>query len=121
MSVEADSPYPLSVEGNRRAPSGGPSTRAAGTRAQPSVALGNGPRPAPHERLHTCECDLVAGDVRGLAVHIAARIAALGNAHEILTSSTVKDLVVGSGIEFTERGTRTLKGVPGRWRIYAVR
>jgi class 3 adenylate cyclase len=70
--------------------------------------------------VHTGECDLVAGDVRGLAVHIAARIAALANTHEIVTSSTVKDLVVGSGIEFAERGTRTLKGVPGKWKIYAV-
>ncbi|MGH8301289.1 MAG: adenylate/guanylate cyclase domain-containing protein [Steroidobacteraceae bacterium] len=70
--------------------------------------------------VHTGECEVVAGDVRGIAVHIAARIAALANQHEILTSSTVKDLVVGSGIEFVQRGTRTLKGVPGEWTVYAV-
>jgi class 3 adenylate cyclase len=70
--------------------------------------------------VHTGECEVVDGDLRGLAVHIAARIATLAQPQEILVSSTVKDLVVGSGIEFTERGTRTLKGVPGRWRIHAV-
>jgi class 3 adenylate cyclase len=69
---------------------------------------------------HTGECELVAGDLRGLAVHIVARIAALAEAHEILVSRTVKDLVVGSGIEFTDRGTEALKGVPGTWSTYAV-
>jgi class 3 adenylate cyclase len=71
--------------------------------------------------VHTGECELVAGDLRGLAVHIVARISALGDAHEILVSGTVKDLVVGSGIEFTDRGTEALKGVPGTWSTYAVK
>lgn len=60
--------------------------------------------------VHAGECELVAGDLRGLAVHIVARISALADAHEILVSGTVKDLVVGSGIEFTDRGTEALKG-----------
>ena len=55
-----------------------------------------------------------------LAVHVAARVAALAGADEILVSSTVRDLVVGSGIAFVDRGSRVLKGVPGRWRIYAA-
>jgi class 3 adenylate cyclase len=70
--------------------------------------------------VHTGECEVVADDLRGLAVHIVARIAALAEAHEILVSRTVKDLVVGSGIEFTDRGTEALKGVPGTWPTYAV-
>jgi class 3 adenylate cyclase len=70
--------------------------------------------------VHTGECELVAGDLRGLAVHIVARISALADAHEIV-SGTVKDLVVGSGIEFTDRGTEALKGVPGAWSTYAVK
>jgi class 3 adenylate cyclase len=56
----------------------------------------------------------------GLAVHIGARISALAGAGEILVSSTVKDLVVGSGLEFEDRGSRELKGVPGEWRVYAL-
>ena len=71
--------------------------------------------------VHTGECELVAGDLRGLAVHIVARISALADAHEILVSGTVKDLVVGSGIEFTDRGTEALEGVPGTWSTYAVK
>lgn len=71
--------------------------------------------------LHTGEIELAGGDVRGLAVHIGARIAALAGAREVLVSSTVKDLVVGSGIEFDDRGTHSLKGLPGKWRLYAVR
>jgi class 3 adenylate cyclase len=71
--------------------------------------------------LHTGEIELEGGDVRGIAVHIGARIAKLAGPGEVLVSSTVKDLVVGSGIEFDDRGARALKGVPGEWRIYAVR
>jgi class 3 adenylate cyclase len=55
-----------------------------------------------------------------MAVNIGARISALAGAGEVLVSSTVKDLVVGSGIEFAERGTAQLKGVPGEWPLYAV-
>jgi class 3 adenylate cyclase len=59
-------------------------------------------------------------DIAGIAVHTGARVAALAGGGEVLVSSTVKDLVAGSGIEFAERGTHVLKGVPGEWRIFAV-
>jgi class 3 adenylate cyclase len=70
--------------------------------------------------LHTGECEVMNGDVGGLAVHIGARVMACAGPGEVLVSSTVKDLVVGSGIEFRERGLRELKGVPGEWRLFAV-
>ena len=70
--------------------------------------------------LHTGECELRDGDVGGLAVHIGARVAGIAGAGEVVVSGTVKDLVVGSDIPFTERGTHTLKGAPGEWRLYAV-
>ena len=64
----------------------------------------------------------LAGDrVRGVAVHIGARVAASANTGEVLVSSTVKDLVAGSGIEFDDRGSYSLKGVPGEWHLFAVR
>jgi class 3 adenylate cyclase len=68
--------------------------------------------------LHTGECELLDGDVGGIAVHIAARVAALAGAAEILVSSTVKDLVVGSDLAFVDQGTHELRGVPGEWRLY---
>jgi len=71
--------------------------------------------------LHTGECELMGGDIGGIAVHIAARVAALAGAGEVLVSSTVKDLVAGSGISFEERGRRALKGVPGEWELFAAR
>ena len=71
--------------------------------------------------LHTGECELMGADVGGIAVHIAARVAAQAGADEIIVSSTVKDLVAGSGIEFEDRGTHRLKGVPDEWRLFAVR
>ena len=70
--------------------------------------------------LHTGEIELQGDDVAGLAGHIAARISALAGAREILVSSTVRDLVVGSGLEFDDHGTQELKGVPGEWRVFAV-
>jgi class 3 adenylate cyclase len=70
--------------------------------------------------LHTGECELVDGKVGGLAVHIGARVAAEAAPGEVLVSSTVKDLVAGSEIEFIDRGTRELKGVPGAWQLYSV-
>jgi len=70
--------------------------------------------------LHTGEIELRGDDVAGMAVHIGARVSALAGAGEVLVSSTVKDLVAGSGIEFEDRGERELKGVPGSWRLYAV-
>ena len=70
--------------------------------------------------LHTGECELVDGGIHGLAVHIAARVTALAGNREVLVSSTVKDLVAGSGIEFVDRGPQTLKGVPDEWRLFLV-
>jgi class 3 adenylate cyclase len=69
--------------------------------------------------LHAGECELIDGKVGGVAVHIGARVAAQAEPNEILVSSTVRDLVAGSGIEFEDRGLRTLKGV-GEWRLFAV-
>ena len=71
--------------------------------------------------LHTGEVELVESGVRGIAVHIGARVSALAGPGEILVSSTVKDLVIGSGIAFQDRGTHELKGVPERWRLFAAR
>jgi class 3 adenylate cyclase len=70
--------------------------------------------------VHTGECELIGNDVGGMAVHIGARVAAQAEPGEVLVSSTVKDLVVGSGIEFADRGSHELKGVPGEWRLLAV-
>jgi class 3 adenylate cyclase len=70
--------------------------------------------------LHTGECEIRNGDVGGLAVHIGARVMGAAGPGEVLVSSTVKDLVVGSGIGFEERGERELKGVPGAWRLFKV-
>jgi pimeloyl-ACP methyl ester carboxylesterase len=70
--------------------------------------------------VHTGECEIVDGKPRGLAVHIGARVAALAGPDEILVSSTVKDLVSGSGIGLKSRGLHRLKGVDGRWRLYSV-
>jgi class 3 adenylate cyclase len=70
--------------------------------------------------LHTGEVEIMNGDIGGLAVHIGARVMAAAGPSEVLVSSTVRDLVVGSGISFEERGKRELKGVPGEWRLFAV-
>ncbi|MGH3135240.1 MAG: adenylate/guanylate cyclase domain-containing protein [Gaiellaceae bacterium] len=70
--------------------------------------------------LHTGECELVDGKVAGIAVHTGARVAALARPGEVVVSSTVKDLVAGSEIEFREYGVHELKGVPGEWRLFAV-
>ncbi len=70
--------------------------------------------------LHTGECELVDGKVGGIAVHIGARVSAEAGPGEVLVSSTVKELVAGSGLEFADRGPAELKGVPGEWRLYAV-
>jgi class 3 adenylate cyclase len=70
--------------------------------------------------LHSGECELLGEDIGGMAVHIAARVSALAGADEVLVSRTVKDLVVGSGIEFEDRGAHTLKGVPDEWQLHAV-
>jgi pimeloyl-ACP methyl ester carboxylesterase len=70
--------------------------------------------------LHTGEVELMGDDVGGIAVHIAARVGAKAAAGEVLVSNTVKDLVAGSGIRFSDRGTHELKGVPDEWRLLAV-
>lgn len=71
--------------------------------------------------LHTGECELLPDDdVGGLAVHIGARVSSLAGPGEVLVSSTVRDLIVGSGLSLVDRGEHELKGVPGPWRIYAV-
>jgi class 3 adenylate cyclase len=70
--------------------------------------------------LHTGECEIVDGKVSGIAVHTGARVAAHAGPGEVLVSSTVKDLVAGSGLEFEDRGVHELKGIPGEWRLYAA-
>ncbi|HYY34325.1 MAG TPA: adenylate/guanylate cyclase domain-containing protein [Gaiellaceae bacterium] len=71
--------------------------------------------------LHTGECEVANGKVAGIAVHTGARVASLAQPKEVLVSSTVKDLVAGSEIGFEDRGSHELKGIPGEWRLYAVR
>jgi class 3 adenylate cyclase len=70
--------------------------------------------------LHTGECERVDGKIGGLPVNIGARVAANAGAGEVVVSSTVKDLVAGSEIQFDDRGEHELKGVPGSWRLYSV-
>jgi len=70
--------------------------------------------------LHTGECEQLDGKVGGIAVHIGARVAAEARPGEVIVSRTVKDLVAGSGIDFQERGSAELKGVPGEWQLFAV-
>jgi class 3 adenylate cyclase len=70
--------------------------------------------------LHTGGCEVAEGKVAGIAVHTGARVAAQAGADEVLVSSTVKDLVAGSGITFSERGLHELKRIPGEWRLFAV-
>jgi class 3 adenylate cyclase len=71
--------------------------------------------------LHTGEIELRRNDVAGMAVHIGARVAAVAGPGEVLVSGAIPPLVVGSGIEFEDRGEHELKGVPGTWRLYAVK
>jgi pimeloyl-ACP methyl ester carboxylesterase len=70
--------------------------------------------------VHTGECEVMGADLGGMAVHIGARVGARAAPGEVLVSSAVRDLVVGSGIEFADRGTHELKGVPGEWQLLAV-
>jgi len=70
--------------------------------------------------VHTGECEVIGPKIGGLAVHIGARVTAAAGADDVLVSSTVKDLVAGSGLRFEDRGTHALKGVPGEWRLFAV-
>ena len=70
--------------------------------------------------LHTGECEVRGDDIGGIGVHIGARVSALAPPNDVLVSSTLRDLVIGSGLKFEERGTHQLKGVPGEWHLFAV-
>jgi class 3 adenylate cyclase len=70
--------------------------------------------------LHIGECEVRGDDIGGIGVHIGARVSALAGPNDVLVSSTLRDLVIGSGLEFEERGAHELKGVPGEWRLFAV-
>ncbi|APE16462.1 adenylate/guanylate cyclase domain-containing protein [Mycolicibacterium pallens] len=70
--------------------------------------------------LHTGECEVRGDDIGGIGVHIGARVSAMAGPDEVLVSSTLRDLVIGSGLEFEDRGAHQLKGVPGEWRLSAV-
>jgi len=70
--------------------------------------------------LHTGECEVRGDDIGGIGVHIGARVSALAGPNDVLVSSTVRDLVIGSGLEFEDRGAHALKGVPGQWHLFAV-
>ena len=88
-----------------------------------ALAIGAAVRPLGLEiraGCHTGEVELAGDDVRGVAVHIGARVAALAGPGQVLVSSTVKDLVAGSGLSFDDFGTHALKGVDGEWHLYAV-
>ena len=68
----------------------------------------------------TGECEIRGDDIGGIGVHIGARVSALAGPNDVLVSSTLRDLVIGSGLGFEERGAHELKGVPGEWRLFAV-
>ena len=70
--------------------------------------------------IHSGECEVIGEEVGGIAVHIGARIAGQAGSGEVLVSSTVRDLVAGSGIRFEDRGRHSLKGVSGEWSLFAV-
>jgi class 3 adenylate cyclase/pimeloyl-ACP methyl ester carboxylesterase len=70
--------------------------------------------------IHTGECEVIGDDIGGMAVHLAARVAALAGPGEVLVTGTVRDLVIGSPLQFEARGRHTLKGVPGEWPLYAA-
>src|SRR5262249_52944949 len=69
--------------------------------------------------LHTGECEVRSDDIGGIGVHIGARVSALARPNDVLVSSTLRDLVIGSGLKFDDRGAHQLKGVPGEWRLFA--
>jgi class 3 adenylate cyclase len=79
-------------------------------------ALGIGVRAG----LHTGECEVRGDDIGGIGVHMGARVSALARANEVLVSSTLRDLVLGSRLESEERGAHELRGVPGEWHLFAV-
>jgi class 3 adenylate cyclase len=71
--------------------------------------------------VHAGECEVRGDDLAGMTVHVAARVAALARAGEVLVTGTVRDVVIGSDLAFDERGKHTLRGVPGEWAVLAVR
>ena len=94
-----------------------------GRAVQAAMAIGDDLRPLELQiraGVHTGECELIADKIGGIAVHIAARIAADAEPGEVLVSSTVKNLVAGSGLAFSARGRRSFKGVPEKWEVFAV-
>jgi len=70
--------------------------------------------------VHTGECERVGDKLAGIALHIGARLATLAEPGEVVLSSTVRDLVSGSGLSFRDRGSHALRGVPGEWRLFAL-
>lgn len=70
--------------------------------------------------VHTGEIEIMGEDIGGIGVHIGSRVSALAGSGEVMVSRTVKDLVAGSGIEFEDRGSQRLKGVPEEWQLYSV-
>jgi len=70
--------------------------------------------------LHAGECEVIHGQLEGISVHIGARVLSHARPGEILVSRTVRDLLIGSSLEFSDRGLAMLKGVPGRWRLFSV-
>jgi class 3 adenylate cyclase len=88
-----------------------------------AAAIGDAVRPLGiriRSGLHTGECEVIGDKLGGIAVHIGARVTSLAAPDEILVSSTVRDLVAGSGLDFQDRGVHALRGVPGEWRLFAV-
>jgi class 3 adenylate cyclase len=88
-----------------------------------ACAVGEGVRSlgvAVRAGVHTGECEVMGEKLAGIAVHIGARVASVAAPDEVLVSSTVHDLVAGSGLQFTDRGRHALKGIPGEWQLFAV-
>ena len=94
--------------------------RAGGTRTDGCVKRQTAQGIEVRAGLHTGEREIRGDDIGGIGVHIGARVSALAGPNEVLVSSTLRDLVIGSGLEFEERGAHQLKGVPGEWRLFAV-
>ena len=103
--------YLATFDGPARAIRGGRAIADAGRSIGLEVRIG----------LHCGEVEVMEEDVGGIAVHIAARVGALAAGGEVLVTSTVKDLVAGSGIEFEDRGAKQLKGISDEWRLFAAR
>ena len=86
----------------------------------PAAVPGGAGTQAVQAGLHTGECEVRGDDIGGIAVHIGVRVSALAGPKEVLVSSTLRDLVIGSGLAFDDRGAHQLKRVPGEWHLCAV-